>query len=73
MRVYGSGSVDDMVTVPVEREITVSDLLTRSSGLSYSFMGNDPVHQYYLRNGVMRSEQVGARGTVPMPPPRWTN
>lgn len=59
LRVYESGGLEDMVTVPANRPITIGDLLTHSSGITYNFMGNTPVHQYYRRNGVMRSGGVG--------------
>lgn len=59
LRVYESGGLDDMVKVPTSRPITIGDLLTHSSGITYNFMGNTPVHQYYRRHGVMRSGGVG--------------
>jgi CubicO group peptidase (beta-lactamase class C family) len=59
MRVYASGGLDDMQTVPVARLVTVRDLLTHSSGLTYQFMGNGPVPQYYRRHGAMRDTAVG--------------
>jgi len=59
MRVYVSGSADDMVTEPVRRPITIRDLLTHSSGIVYHFTGNTPVHQYYRKHGVIRDTPVG--------------
>ena len=59
MRVYASGGVDDMVTVPLKRPITIEDLLTHNSGIVYHFNGNTPVHQYYRKHGVMRDTPVG--------------
>ncbi len=59
MRVYVSGTVDDMVTEPVRRPITIRDLLTHTSGIVYHFTGNSPVHQYYRKHGVMRDTPVG--------------
>jgi len=59
LRVYESGDVDHMVTVPVERPVTIRDLLTHSAGFTYNFMGDTPVHQYYRRHGVMRGGGVG--------------
>jgi len=69
MRVYESGGLDDMVTVPADRPITIGDLLTHGSGITYNFMGNSPVHQYYRRHGVMRSGGVG-QGPDDAPPAR---
>lgn len=59
MRVYESGTVDDMVTVPAERAITIRDLLLHKSGITYHFTGTTPVHQYYRKYGVMRDTPVG--------------
>lgn len=59
MRVYVSGSVDDMTTEPARRPITIADLLTHTSGVTYHFMGDTPVHQYYRKYGVMRDTPVG--------------
>lgn len=59
LRVYASGDVEDMVSVPALRPVTIRDLLTHSSGFTYQFMGNSPVHRYYRRQGVMRETAVG--------------
>lgn len=59
VRVYASGGLDDMQTVPLDRPITGEDLLTHNSGIAYHFTGNSPVHQYYRRHGVMRDTPVG--------------
>jgi CubicO group peptidase (beta-lactamase class C family) len=59
MRVFESGTVDNMVTVPAERSITIRDLLIHESGITYHFTGNTPVHQYYRKYGVMRDTPVG--------------
>lgn len=59
MRVYESGGLEDMVTVPAARAITVRDLMSHSSGLTYNFTGNTPVQQYYRKHGVMRGGGVG--------------
>ena len=59
MRVYESGTLDDMVTVPADRPITVRDLLTHTSGITYHFTGTTPVHQYYRKYGVLRDTPVG--------------
>ncbi|MCW2337405.1 CubicO group peptidase (beta-lactamase class C family) [Sphingobium sp. B2D3A] len=59
LRVYKSGSLDAMVTEPLNRPVTIGDLLTHSSGVTYNFTGNGPVQQYYRRHGVMRAGGVG--------------
>ncbi len=59
LRVYEAGGVDDMTTVPAARSITIDDLLTHRSGITYHFTGATPVHQYYRKYGVMRDTPVG--------------
>lgn len=59
VRVYASGGVDDMVTVPPNRPMTIADLLTHRSGITYHFTGATPVHQFYRKHGVMRDTPVG--------------
>src|SRR3954470_9508216 len=63
VRVYVSGDVDDMVTAPAQRPITIGDLLTHTSGLTYHFMGDTPVHRYYREHGVKRNTPVGSLPT----------
>jgi CubicO group peptidase (beta-lactamase class C family) len=58
MRVYVSGGVDETVTEPARRPISISDLLTHSSGIVYHFTGNTPVRQYDRKHGVMRDTPV---------------
>jgi CubicO group peptidase (beta-lactamase class C family) len=62
-RVYVSGDVDHMVTEPTTRPITIADLLTHTSGLTYHFTGDTPVHQYYRKYGVRRDTPVGSLPT----------
>jgi CubicO group peptidase (beta-lactamase class C family) len=62
-RVYVSGDVDHLVTEPLQRPITLRDLLTHTSGLTYHFMGDTPVHQYYRKYGVKRDTPVGSLPT----------
>lgn len=62
-RVYVSGDVDHMVTEPLRRPITIADLLTHTSGLTYHFTGDTPVHQYYRKHGVKRDTPVGSLPT----------
>lgn len=62
-RVYVSGSVDNMVTEPLNRSITIADLLAHKSGITYHFTGTTPVHQYYRKYGVKRDTPVGTLPT----------
>ena len=52
LRVYAGGSVDSFTTRAAEREMTVRDLLTHCSGLTYDFLGDHPVAELYRRRGV---------------------
>lgn len=63
VRVYESGTLDDMVTVPPVRSMTLADLLAHKSGVTYHFTGTTPVHQYYRKYGVKRNTPVGALPT----------
>jgi CubicO group peptidase (beta-lactamase class C family) len=63
MRVYVSGDVDHMVTEPARRPMAIRDLLTHTSGLTYHFTGDTPVHQYYRKHGVKRNTPVGSLPT----------
>jgi CubicO group peptidase (beta-lactamase class C family) len=61
------------------RPITVQDLLRHTSGLTYEFRGNGPVHQAYMeakiaRRGQTSAEQVAMLGHLPLlhqPGTRW--
>jgi CubicO group peptidase (beta-lactamase class C family) len=59
VQVYVSGGLDDMVTRPPARAMTIADLLTHRSGITYHFTGATPVHQYYRKYGVLRDTPVG--------------
>jgi CubicO group peptidase (beta-lactamase class C family) len=50
-RVLGGGEGSGG-TVPARREITIRDLLTHRSGLSYGFLNGGPVGDAYRKNGV---------------------
>lgn len=61
------------------RPITVQDLLRHTSGLTYEFRGNGPVHQAYMdakiyRRGQTNADQVAMLGRLPLlhhPGTRW--
>ena len=50
MEVFVGGTMRAPETVPAERDITFRDLLTHTSGLTYSFMGSSPVDAMYRRD-----------------------
>jgi CubicO group peptidase (beta-lactamase class C family) len=57
--------------VPAQRPITIQDLLRHTSGLTYEFRGNTPVHKAYAEARIARlrqtnEEQVAGLGTVPL-------
>lgn len=58
LRVYEKGEAESLVTVPLERPITFRDLFTHTSGLTYHFVGNSPVHQLYRDKGVLPGAEV---------------
>jgi CubicO group peptidase (beta-lactamase class C family) len=54
LRVWADGNPTAFRTKLPEREMTVRDLLTHTSGLTYGFMYNHPVDALYRRRGVER-------------------
>ena len=56
LRVYESGVVPNFLTSPCERPMTVRDLMTHMSGLTYGFMSRTNVDHAYRRLGVSRDE-----------------
>ena len=67
------------VNVPAEREITIQDLLRHTSGLTYEFRGNGPVHKAYAEAKIARlrqtnADQVATLASLPLlhqPGTRW--
>jgi CubicO group peptidase (beta-lactamase class C family) len=65
--------------VPVERAVTIHDLLRHTSGLTYEFRGAGPVHKMYMSAKVYRrsqssADQVATLGKLPLlhqPGTRW--
>ena len=52
LRVFISGNHPTFVTAPVERPMTIRDLLTHTSGLTYDFMARTNVDAAYRKLGV---------------------
>ena len=52
VQVWESGTADAPVVRPPARPITVHDVLTHMSGLTYGFMFQNPVDELYRRNGL---------------------
>ena len=60
-RVYVMGRQAAMVTKPVTRSMTVRDLLSHQSGLTYGFLERTNVDAMYRRNGI---GNIDSRGTL---------
>jgi CubicO group peptidase (beta-lactamase class C family) len=45
---------------PAERPITIQDLLRHTSGLTYEFRGNGPVHKLYMAARIYSRDQTNA-------------
>jgi CubicO group peptidase (beta-lactamase class C family) len=60
-RVYVMGNGPAMVTKPVTRPMTVRDLLSHQSGLTYGFLERTNVDAMYRKNGI---GQIETRGTL---------
>jgi CubicO group peptidase (beta-lactamase class C family) len=55
LRVFVSGNHPTFVTAPVERRMTIRDLLTHTSGLTYGFMERTNVDAAYRKLGIDRT------------------
>jgi CubicO group peptidase (beta-lactamase class C family) len=58
MEVYISGNKDEYKTQPADRQITIRDLLTHTSGLTYGFMRTSVVDALYRDRGVEQSKTL---------------
>jgi CubicO group peptidase (beta-lactamase class C family) len=63
LRVYQSGVYPNFVTTPCERPMTVRDLLSHQSGLTYGFMMRSNVDAAYRAAGIGGAPGVGAEGS----------
>jgi CubicO group peptidase (beta-lactamase class C family) len=50
----------EIVQVDAERPITIQDLLRHTSGLTYEFRGNGPVHKMYMAARIYSRDQSSA-------------
>ena len=60
LRVHRSGVYPDFATDPCERPMTVKDLLTHMSGLTYDFMVSTNVDAAYRKAGVRLEKKGGS-------------
>ncbi|MFN3935236.1 MAG: serine hydrolase domain-containing protein [Parvibaculum sp.] len=58
LRVWAGGTVEKYETVECEREMTIRDLLTHTSGLTYGFMQEHPVDALYRKAGIEGANTV---------------
>ena len=58
-RVFAGGDADSFTTEPLARPITVHDLMTHTSGLTYPFHGEHPVDALYRRRGIDFNRNLG--------------
>ncbi|MEM9564359.1 MAG: serine hydrolase domain-containing protein [Actinomycetota bacterium] len=80
LRVWQDGTAANYTTTFPEREMTVRDLLTHTSGLTYGFMGRHPVDSLYRRAGLDSGQHkletwVEALAELPLlfsPGTRWS-
>ena len=63
-RVYVGGSRGSVETVPAERDITVRDLLTHTSGLTYGWMESSPVDALYRAHKIELQDSDATLGEM---------
>ena len=59
LEVYESGAGEQVLTVPAEREMTIRDLLTHTSGLTYDHLHAHPVDAMYRQRLQARGSNSG--------------
>lgn len=66
MKVYVSGTIDEMETVPANKPITFMHLLTHTSGLTYHFFGKTVVDECYRKYNIdfLSSERTSLKDLV---------
>jgi CubicO group peptidase (beta-lactamase class C family) len=64
LRVYQLGNHPNWVTTPCERPMTIRDLFTHMSGLTYDFMERTNIDRAYRRLHVGRDRQKDLRSMV---------
>ena len=79
LRVYADGTASNFTTRFPEREMTIHDLLTHTSGLTYGWMARHPVDSLYRRHkldqGLALDDYVEVLGGIPLlfsPGTRWS-
>lgn len=62
LRVWMDGTPDAPLTRFPEREMTIRDLLTHTSGLTYGYMSRHPVDELYRRRQINASVRLAGTG-----------
>lgn len=57
LEVFESGDAENYQTVPAEREMTIRDLLTHTSGLTYGHMHAHPLDEMYRQRDLLGKER----------------
>jgi CubicO group peptidase (beta-lactamase class C family) len=55
-KVYSGGGAEHPVAINPDRPVTIADLLTHTSGLTYGVFGNTPVDSIYNRAGMLGTQ-----------------
>ncbi|MCJ1960653.1 serine hydrolase domain-containing protein [Novosphingobium mangrovi (ex Hu et al. 2023)] len=58
LKVWDGSAAYPPRTLDTTRPVTILDLLTHTSGITYEFMGASPVHRFYREHGVGRTTQA---------------
>lgn len=71
LRVYKSGTTDNMETEPLNQSVTIRDLLTHTSGFTYGIFSQTPVDTLYrkaqvLRGGDSLSQAITRLSNIPL-------
>jgi len=58
LRVYKSGTVDDMELEEVKTPITIEMMLNHTAGFTYDFLNHSPVHSLYKKADLLNSASL---------------
>ncbi len=80
LEVFESGNAESYLTVPVEREMTIRDLLTHTSGLTYGHIHAHPIDAMYRNRDLLGADKsladmIGHLSELPLlfsPGTRWS-
>ena len=64
LEVFESGDAESYRTVPAEREMTIRDLLTHTSGLTYNHMHAHPLDEMYRQRKLLEKPDMTLAGLV---------